>query len=117
MCTVQLNKDGELVAVTESGDTRSSLVNRFVDVEEVREFLKEKKVLIANEPPDTKDSLPPKKKGNAPKADQPPAKDGTATPGPQPSKDDEMTAARLMRTAKLFREGEDNRPVYIAKLK
>jgi S1-C subfamily serine protease len=130
------NSAGEQVAVTESGKTSASLVNLFVDVEEVREFLKEKKIIVPGDK-GTEDErkLPPKKgaikidpkapakdgpavppktdtppKADAPKTDTPPKSDAP----PAPSAEDEKAAGQLLQRAKLFAE---DRETYPGKLK
>jgi S1-C subfamily serine protease len=126
------DKRGYQVAVTESGSTRASLVNHFVDITEVRSFLNQKKITI-KELSDEPDPPTPPKKGTTlvtpPKKDNsqtlPPAKvDGPgviAVPktddAPAASAADEKAAAEKLRSAKLFRDGDDNRPTYIMKLK
>jgi hypothetical protein len=123
------DKRGYQVAVTESGSTSASLVNHFVDVTEVRAFLTEKKITIKElsdepdpvvekkgttlvTPPDKKTDtvVTPPKKDNS--TTDPPKKDDT----PAASAADEKAAADKLRSAKLFANGEDNRPVYVSKL-
>ena len=118
------NKKGELVAVTESGHRSAVQVNLFVDVTEVRAFLKQKSITIKesddekDEPkrdPKSGDTPPTKKDGteNSPKADRPPG--GGVAPPPSPQ--DERAAAVALSRAKLFAEGEENRATYTAKLR
>jgi S1-C subfamily serine protease len=116
------NKKGEQVAVTESGHTRAQQVNMFVDVTEVRAFLKQKGVTIKepdDEPkldkPDPKPGKPiPKKDDATPiKTDTPPAKDPTPAAA---SEADEKAAAARLASARLFKEGEENRELYKSKL-
>jgi RNA polymerase sigma factor (sigma-70 family) len=95
------DKRGNLVAVTEGGSTRASLDRRFIDVTEVRAFLREKKITI-KEPSDEPDP----KTGTVRKGDN------TSTSG-----DDERAAAAKLRSAKLFANNEEFRDVYIKKLK
>jgi S1-C subfamily serine protease len=83
------NQYGELVGVTESGRQGVQAVNNFIDVSEVRTFLRDKKITF-------KELL--KYENDKPKAD-------------------EKAAAQLLNRAKLFSEGDDNRSTYIAKLK
>jgi len=119
------DKYGRQVAVTESGDTRASLVNFFVDVTEVLAFLNEKKIQIKDptkEATDTKietpvllkdptkdPTIPPKKEATVPPA-QDPTTPAAATPA------DEKAATILLSRAKIFASGEENRPDYIRKL-
>jgi S1-C subfamily serine protease len=90
------DKRGYLVAVAESGSGSVNLVHQFIDVTEVYAFLKEKK-LHGKVPP----KIPERKAGDP----------------SSPTADDEKTAAQKLRVSKLFANGEDNRPTYIAKLK
>ena len=119
------DKRGYLVAVTESGDTHSQAVNFFVDVSEVCAMLAEHKITIkelSNEP-DAKTTpratpklVTPSVKNGGPKetpgVKTPPANVG----GDAPSAADEKTAANLLRRAKFFASGEENRADYIRKL-
>jgi S1-C subfamily serine protease len=117
------DKRGYQVGVTQSGSRRAQAVNRFIDVEEVRAFLNDKKLTI-KELTDEPDPKPEVKKDNPPKTEigsNPPKKDnGTDTPpkkeDAKASPADERAAAELLRRAALFKEGEDNRPTYIGKL-
>jgi S1-C subfamily serine protease len=108
------NKNGEQVAVTESGmggDVQQ--VNLFVDVSEVRAFLKEKKILLPDE------DAPPEKKGTTPPgSDGPKAGPGAggAPPEAAPSDADEKQAAAMLARARLFKDNEDDRDVYKKKL-
>jgi len=89
------NKEGEQVAVTESGDTTAALVNHFVDVEEVREFLKEKKIILKGDKGTEEERKLQPKKGQ-PKVDpKVPGKDGPAVPpkADAPPKSDAPPAA------------------------
>lgn len=102
------DKRGYQVAVTESGDTRASLVSMFVDIKEVRALLEEKKITIkelSNEPDPT-----PAKKGSVKKG--PPKADAKVEPV-----DDEKVAAERLRSAKLFAGSEADRETYVAKLR
>jgi hypothetical protein len=107
------DKRGYQVAVTESGSNGASLVNHFVDVTEVRALLKEKKITIKELSEEPDPALP--------KKDAEPKKDGVTAP----KKDDasatnpaeERAAADKLRSAKLFRDGDDNRDTYISRLK
>jgi Trypsin-like peptidase domain len=128
------NKYGEQVAVTESGRQGVQAVNNFVDVTEVRTFFKEKKITFKelSTDPDPQGTKPKPKYGpdailpNANKLNPPAPKvappvaiteKGTDTPPPAVSPEDEKAAAQALSRAKLFSEGDDNRPTYIAKLK
>jgi S1-C subfamily serine protease len=100
------NKDGHLVAITQGGSRAVQQLNLFVDVEEIRSFLNEKKLTIKELVPD--DSPPP------------PAKDPgslAAPPGKADPEAEEAAAKSLLSRAGAFADGEDNRPVYIEKLK
>lgn len=129
------DKRGYLVAVTQSGNVTAQQVNMFVDVTEVRAFLKDKGITIKELGDDPK---PPAKGGPLdPRLKTPPAKDpvtppakdpGTATPpkteppkadppAGAPTPADERAAADLLRRAKLFSKEEDQRPIFIDRLK
>jgi hypothetical protein len=114
------NSKGHQVGVTESGNPGVQQVNLFVDVTEVRAFLKEKSITfkeLSDEPdPKPEDIVPPKGKDATTK---PPVKDKTppatgTTPEASPA--DEKAAADKLRSARLFAEGEENRKTYIDKL-
>jgi hypothetical protein len=123
------DRRGYQVAVTQSGNTKLQLVSKFVDVSEVRALLGEKKITIKelSDEPDGKVPATPLRKdtvdspGNGgtstpPKKDAvetPPAKDAVPTATPE----QETEANNHLRRAKLFADGEDNRPTYEAKLK
>jgi S1-C subfamily serine protease len=116
------NRKGEQVAVTESGHTRAQQVNMFVDVTEVRSFLKQKSITITesdDEPkldkpaPKLDKPIPKKDDVTPPKTDTPPAKDTTP---PAASEADERAAAAKLASARLFKEGDENRETYKAKL-
>jgi Trypsin-like peptidase domain len=120
------DKRGYQVAVTQSGSTRAQQVNSFVDVTEVRGFLNEKKMRIneLSDEPDPKTPPPPDPKAD-PKVDPkvvPEPGNGAVKPPPMveapptASPADEKTAEAMLKRAKLFAEGEDNRPTFIAKL-
>jgi hypothetical protein len=107
------DKRGYQVAVTESGHNGVALVNRFVDVTEVRKLLAEHKVKIKelSDEPDPKVDPKDIAKGGGPKKGVDPKKDGsTASP------EDERAATNLLQRSKLFANGEDNRPTYIDRL-
>jgi S1-C subfamily serine protease len=104
------NKNREQVAVTESGlggDVQQ--VNLFVDVTEVRAFLAEKKIVLPDEES-------PGTPGKAPAVD-PKSPAPAVPPAGAPSDADEKAATTLLSRAKIFADGEDNRPTYVAKLK
>jgi serine protease Do len=69
-----VNKKGELVAVTESSRTRASLVNFFVDVTEVRDLLKQKKITLSEPGEDNPERPIPNKGKLVPKKDPVPSK-------------------------------------------
>jgi S1-C subfamily serine protease len=100
------NKDGHQVAVTQSVRRGVQQVNAFIDVMEVRSFLNEKKLTIKEQVPD--DSPPPDPK-TGPSLAPPPEK---TTP-----EGEEAEAKKLLSLAGAFADGEDNRSVYIDKLK
>jgi S1-C subfamily serine protease len=120
------NKKGEQVAVTESGLIGAQQVNLFVDVTEVRAFLKQKAITIKESDDEPGKVVPKKgddtgkpdpKKDNtntAAKGPTPPAKDTDTTAAP--SEADEKAAASLLSRAKLFAEGDENRKTYMDKL-
>src|SRR5262245_36875193 len=116
-----VNKKGELVAVTEASRTRASLVNFFVDVTEVRAFLKEKKVKF-KEPWLDPDSLPIDKndlvrpKNDDPRSLQVPAKK-VGVAAPVVNDKTEKEAAVLLQRAKLFADDPDQRDYYWTRLK
>jgi S1-C subfamily serine protease len=116
------NKKGQQVAVTESGHTRAQQVNMFVDVTEVRAFLAQKKITITepddepklDKPGPKPDKFVPKKDDAIPpKTDTPPAKDPTP---PAANEADEKAAAARLASARLFKDGDENREVYKSKL-
>jgi S1-C subfamily serine protease len=131
------DKRGYQVAVTESVSTRASLVNFFVDVTEVWALLAEKKIKIkelAVEPAEKTDDKADRKKNPLVESKPEPKKDGvvatlpkengTATPPPvakdtppAASAADETIAANKLRSAKLFSGTEEQKDVYIQKLK
>src|SRR5262249_38224769 len=88
------NKKGELVGVTESGHTGAQQVNRFVDVTEVRAFLKQKSITF-KEPDDE-----PKQDNVVP---IPPANEKEKGKMPAATEADEKAAAARLASAKLFR--------------
>ena len=122
-----VNRHGEQVAVTESGSTRAQLVNHFVDIMEVRAFLKEKKIVIHGDDADDRgpppkygiDGQKPKKDGTPPRKDTPgvppPAKKADPVPDAPnaPSPADEAAAETMLKRAKLFADTDDK--AYYAK--
>jgi S1-C subfamily serine protease len=128
-----INKKGHQIAVTQSGHAKAQQVNLFVDITEVRAFLNEKKITIkelSDEPGPaeiaTKDKgVKTDSPGTATKTDTPPKGDNTAKTDTPPVKDptptvtaeQEEAAKTMLRRAKLFAEGEENRPTYEARLK
>ena len=130
------DRRGYQVGVTQSGNTKLNLVSKFVDISEVRALLNEKKITIkelsTEEDPKVtttgatikKDTVDSPGNGSAsPKKDDavptpPVVKDTTpkdTTPTATPEQ--EAQAKRELQRAKLFAEGEDNRPTYEAKMK
>jgi S1-C subfamily serine protease len=107
------DKRGYQIAVTQSGFGGTvQAVNAFIDVEEVRAFLKDGKVEIEElTPPEGGDPVvaePKKGAGPAPKKDV--TQDVVATP------EDEKTAKKLLDSAKNFGESEDQKSLYVRKL-
>ncbi|HEX3146716.1 MAG TPA: serine protease [Gemmataceae bacterium] len=111
------NKKGEQVGVTESHNRTASLVCRFVDVEEVHGFLKEKKVSYKDGSGIAVTPESPLPKQGSQEAVKPKEGTGaTAEPG-APTAATEAAATSALRSARLFKDSDDDRPVYIAKLK
>src|SRR5262249_45686933 len=107
------NKKGELVGVTESGHLGGSqAMSLFIDVTEVRAFFDLKRLTI------TESGIDPKQDKVVPKKDSateiPPAKEKDTMPAATEA--DEKAAAARLASAKLFREGEENRDTYKSKL-
>jgi S1-C subfamily serine protease len=136
-----VNKKGEQVGVTESSNTRASLVNIFVDVTEVRALLQEKKITIKEQSEETGDKPAVPKKGAAvtkkdlpatkkeplkdpatPEKDPggvavtPPKKDPGEKPATGPSEEAVKAADQALKWAKRFND-EQNRDHYVRKLK
>jgi S1-C subfamily serine protease len=123
-----IDRRGYQVGVAESGRSGVQNVNNCVDITEVWGFLNEKKITIKDltnekDPPKPDPKLksndtPPKNgSGNTPppKVDTPPGPGvGSAAP---PSAEEEKAADMLLRRAKVFADGEDNRDFYKGKLK
>lgn len=111
-----INQKGELVAVTESSRTSASLVNFFIDVTEVRSFLKEKNVKIKELTPEPETTPAPKTDVDPPKKEgAPPKKEGVATPVANDKAEKE--AADLLQRAKLFASDADQKEYYHSRLK
>ena len=112
------DKRGYQVAVSESGDFEARLVNRFVDVTEVRAMLSERKIKIkelSDEPDPKEEAKVPAKgdpKGSVLKKGPDPKKDGSSAASPE----DERAATALLQRARLFANGDDSRPTYVEKL-
>lgn len=118
-----VNAEGEQVAVTESGSRSASNVNHFVDISEVRAFLREKKIEIKDDVPPKPEtgSLADKSEPKAPTGTRPtpPATTASKTADPDPpaaSPADEKLAGSMLARAKLFADGDD-RNYYAKKLK
>jgi S1-C subfamily serine protease len=121
-----VDKNGQLVGVTEGGRSGVGPVSQCIDIIEVRGFLKEKKIVLSDdgpkESPKTKPKIgldsdrpkidPPPKKEN--RTENPPKPDRPAGRGPSP--EDERVATVLLQRAKLFQDDED-RAYYKSKLK
>jgi S1-C subfamily serine protease len=115
------NKKGEQVAVTESGHRSAQNVNLFVDISEVRAFLNEKKLTIKEsgiEPKkeETAKKDPKKDNGGSETTAKDPAPPPKADTTPAASEADEKAAAARLASAKLFKDGDENREVYKSKL-
>jgi len=107
-----IDKRGYQVAVTQSGSTRLKLVGNFIDVTEVRAYLKEQKIAIketSNEPDPVTAEEPPAKGTGA----NPPKKEASAS---EVTPAQEKDASELLRRSRLFATGDDKRPTYIEKL-
>ena len=100
------DKNGHQIAVTQGNARRTQQINLFIDILEVRGFLNERKLTIKEQVPD--DSPPPDPKAG-PSLAPPPEK---LTPDAE-----EAAAKAMLGRAGAFADGEDNRPVYIEKLK
>jgi len=113
-----IDKRGYQVAVTQSILTKAQLISNFVDISEVHAYLSEKKLKIKEASPETDPKTAPKtatvpKPVEEPKTDIPvPKKEA----GPATSPVQEKEATELLRRSKLFSMGDDNRPIYMAKL-
>jgi S1-C subfamily serine protease len=110
-----VNRSGELVGVAETGRSVGQHINHFIDVTEVRAFLAEKKIAINEHSTDPDEPKRPLTIGPGAFKSKDEVKPEPAQPAP--GRADEQAAAQLLRRAKLFEEGDDNRPTYIAKLK
>jgi S1-C subfamily serine protease len=108
-----VNRFGELVGVTESGVAAAQMLNRDIDVLEVWAFLQDKRITLTGDDPA---AAPPKPRPPGVPLD--PFENQPLRPNPKAGPPDaETAAAALLSRAKLFAEGDDNRPTYIAKLK
>jgi S1-C subfamily serine protease len=97
-----VNQKGYQVGVTQSGSRTAQQVNNFVDMTEVRSFLKQKGITIKelSDEPDPKEVERKKEIAlKTPKAADP-----------------EKEAAALLASSKIFASGEDNREDYKRKL-
>jgi hypothetical protein len=121
-----IDRHGWQIGVCESGRQGVQNVNNAVDIREVWGFLTEKKIVIKDLTGDKDEGTKPKPKVGPdsvkPKVDVPPLKGGT-TPTPTAKVDppagtdppaataaspaDEKDAARLLQSAKLFKDGDD----------
>ena len=105
------DKRGYQVAVSQSGRGGVQQVNGFIDVEEVRAFLRDNNLEVEElTPPEPGTGVvvePKKGTGPAPKKE--------LTPGVA-SEADEKAAAAALRAAKSFGESEDGRALYLRRL-
>jgi len=118
-----IDKRGYQVAVTQSILLKAQLVSHFVDITEVHAFLSAKKIYIKDlagasaEKPMSKEvpkvSTPLVVKPDPPVVVPMPKKE-IAPAAADPAK--ELEATELLRRSKLFSMGEDNLPIYKAKL-
>jgi S1-C subfamily serine protease len=111
-----VNAAGEMVGVSQSGKLGGTvkLVSNFVDVSEVKTFLKENKIEVKVTAPTPKKETPK----NDPPKDTPkndPPKD-TPKPKDAPSPQAERSASDALRLAKLLASNEDSRDKYKEKL-
>jgi S1-C subfamily serine protease len=117
-----IDRRGYLVGVTESGRVGAQNVNNCVDVTEVRDFLKEKKITIKDLTGEKEEAPAPKPKhgldSDRPKMlpTSPKGETGTEHPPKADKTADEKAAAELLQRAKLF-ENEDDKAYFKAKLK
>lgn len=121
------DKNGYQIAVTQSGIFSAAVqnVNTFIDVMEVRAFLEERKIYIKellnpdNTPIKEESKLVTPKEGPKPK-DEPkkevPMVKGTTPKADAPSSDQESKAAGDLKRAKIYADGDENRPTYKARL-
>lgn len=108
------NAAGEMVGVSQSGKLGGTvkLVSNFVDVSEVKAFLKENKIDVKVTPPEKvppKTMIEPKPKETMPPKEEPKPKDA-------PSPAAEKAAADALRLTKLLANSDENRDKYIDKL-
>lgn len=110
-----INAAGEMVGVTQSGKLGGTvkLVSHFVDVSEVKTFLKENKIEVKVTAPTPKKETPKETPKDTPKKDPP--KD-TPKPKDAPSPQAEKGASDALRLAKLLAGNEDSRDKYKEKL-
>jgi hypothetical protein len=100
------DKNGHQIAVTQGGARGAQAINLFIDILEVRGFLNERKLTIKEQVPD--DSPPPDPKAGPSLSPSP----GKADPDA-----DEAAAKAMLGRAGAFADGDDNRAIYIEKLK
>lgn len=108
-----LDKKGEMVGVTQSGNVKASLVSNFVDVSEVKAFLAEKKIELKQSGSGMKTVEKPEGK-ETPKTTDP--KDPKTPAVPNKEAADEKAANAMLSAAKAYAKDEDLRAKYIAKL-
>ncbi len=123
------NRDGEQVAVTQSVLRSAQQVNNFVDVQEVRSFLDEKKITIKDgsvAPSLAKDKepkkggpsvVPPKETVAKPPMKGEVRKDEVVKDVPEVDAAKEKEAEGALKRAELFATGDENRATYIERLK
>ena len=99
------NRDGHLVAIVQGGSRAVQQLNLFIDVQEIRSFLNEKKLTIKEHLPDDSPAADPK------------AGPSLAPPEKSTPEGDEAAAKAMLGRAGAFAEGEDNRAEYVARLK
>ena len=120
MCSSDLQQ----VAVTESGHTRAQQVNMFVDVTEVRAFLKQKSITIheSDDEPKAEPKLDkhtpektvPKKVDATPIKTDPPKKEVETPAGA--SEADEKAAADMLKRSGVFANDPDQKDYYMKRL-
>jgi hypothetical protein len=123
-----IDRRGHLMGVVPAPAESLQRVHGAIDVTEVRAFLAGKKVTIKEfdrlvplpwppPGPDLRPPMPRNPQRGPPDVQPPPAPEGDPPRDTGPSAEDERAAAQLLSRAKLFAEGDDNRPTYIIKLK